>query len=322
MSKSTMRTSIRSVTHSSGTVTDVLTTASARHQRLNVTGGGGTYTIELSTTGFRSGAEFVLDITMEGFALVSSPVVIKSGVGGDTLLTLSALETMRGVVLLALFEGADWVLRPISDGNTIDDIGYWSPAITNAGFQAGVGPEKANFDHTHPHGNRSGGTLHAAATTTTNGFQSAADKKKQDDEGGIVLRVKTEQDLLGAQSFQDMSDGATIDIPVATNTVVGIRVEATGAERRIGFNESSFDTTIASYKTFQGTAVRDGTTTVVVSMTGTWDLNADVDLQMVAVSGGFKLQVQGTDQSGVTGITSAELSVSARVYLYTVARPA
>lgn len=42
----------------------------------------------------------------------------------------------------------------------------------NSAFAAG--------NHSHSHGNRGGGTLHAAATTSVNGFMSAADKTKLD----------------------------------------------------------------------------------------------------------------------------------------------
>lgn len=44
----------------------------------------------------------------------------------------------------------------------------------------GVATTLARSDHTHDHGNRSGGTLHAAATISVAGFMSAADKVKLD----------------------------------------------------------------------------------------------------------------------------------------------
>ena len=50
--------------------------------------------------------------------------------------------------------------------------------LTDATNAEGVASSLARSDHTHAHGNRGGGTLHAAATTGVAGFMSAADKTK------------------------------------------------------------------------------------------------------------------------------------------------
>jgi len=52
--------------------------------------------------------------------------------------------------------------------------------LTDATNAEGVASSLARSDHTHAHGNRGGGTLHAAATTGVAGFMSAADKTKLD----------------------------------------------------------------------------------------------------------------------------------------------
>lgn len=52
--------------------------------------------------------------------------------------------------------------------------------LTDSTNAEGVAASFARSDHTHSHGNRGGGTLHAAATNAVNGFMSAADKTKID----------------------------------------------------------------------------------------------------------------------------------------------
>lgn len=50
--------------------------------------------------------------------------------------------------------------------------------LTDSTNAEGAAASFARSNHTHAHGNRGGGTLHAAVTTSTNGFMTAADKTK------------------------------------------------------------------------------------------------------------------------------------------------
>lgn len=52
--------------------------------------------------------------------------------------------------------------------------------LTDSTNAEGAATSLARSNHTHAHGNRGGGTLHAVATTGTAGFMSAADKTKID----------------------------------------------------------------------------------------------------------------------------------------------
>lgn len=53
-------------------------------------------------------------------------------------------------------------------------------AVGNTGSAGTAGPEYANPDHVHAHGNQTSGTHHAVVTTSVNGFMSASDKTKLD----------------------------------------------------------------------------------------------------------------------------------------------
>ncbi len=70
------------------------------------------------------------------------------------------------------FNGAD----PLSPALAIN-ISEISDSVAFAGVNNTLIPRA---DHQHPHGNRSGGTLHISATTVTAGFMSASDKTKLD----------------------------------------------------------------------------------------------------------------------------------------------
>jgi hypothetical protein len=52
--------------------------------------------------------------------------------------------------------------------------------LTDSTNAEGAATSLARSNHTHAHGNRGGGTLHAAATTSVDGFMSAADKTAHD----------------------------------------------------------------------------------------------------------------------------------------------
>lgn len=68
----------------------------------------------------------------------------------------------------------------LGGGGGFPGYGGVPPGITDAAGSAGVALTVSRSDHTHAHGSRGGGTLHAAATGATAGFMSAADKAKLD----------------------------------------------------------------------------------------------------------------------------------------------
>ena len=62
--------------------------------------------------------------------------------------------------------------------------------LTDSTNAEGSGNELARASHTHAHGTRGGGTLHAAATTSVAGFMAAADKTKVDlIETGVTVQT-------------------------------------------------------------------------------------------------------------------------------------
>lgn len=69
----------------------------------------------------------------------------------------------------------------------------------------------ARSNHTHDHGDRSGGTLHAAATTSVNGFMSAADKTKLDAAENLSEIDAKESCRVRAQGNLTLSGEQTID---------------------------------------------------------------------------------------------------------------
>lgn len=66
------------------------------------------------------------------------------------------------------------------------------PDITDSTGAVGSATEAAREDHTHGHGNRGGGTLHAAATGSVAGFMSAADKAKLDSVPNFDPNIETQ----------------------------------------------------------------------------------------------------------------------------------
>lgn len=54
------------------------------------------------------------------------------------------------------------------------------PEITDSGATLGAGTTAARSDHSHPHGARAGGNLHAVATPSVDGFMSSEDKTDHD----------------------------------------------------------------------------------------------------------------------------------------------
>lgn len=107
----------------------------------------------------------------------------------------------------------------------------------------GTATTLARSDHTHDHGNRSGGTLHAAATGAVNGFMSAADKTKLDAAQSLSEIDAKESCLVRAQGNLSLTGEQTIDGSLtsasrvladqqSTATQDGIYVTAAGAWAR------------------------------------------------------------------------------------------
>ena len=105
-------------------------------------------------------------------------------------------------------------LDPITTATAIE--------ITDTTNSTGVQNSLSHSDHVHAHGNRSGGTLHAAATTSVNGFMSSADKTKLDAIGGGRI-IKSA--LVAAGSFAGNPKKYTVTFGTAfasTNYTISI----------------------------------------------------------------------------------------------------
>jgi hypothetical protein len=332
MSKRTVTTAFRSVAHTTGSATSVLTSASSRHQKLVMTSTE-VYAYELDISTAKAGDQFIIDVTVGALA---GDVEIYNGVGGGLIGFLSSLTIARHVVYSVVFNGTAWETTVIGDGNTEGEADYTGLQVNNSSSQAGIGPEKANFDHSHSHGNRSGGTLHSAATTSTNGFQSAADKKKQDDGGGVYLRSLTGLSATIAAAYTDMVDGATTDVPITASTTNLIEVHIRGYRKVSGNGEGG----PATYRevmsgTFRATVTRDATDpttpSVVIEPTAgdtVWVVQTTasktVKMKPVGVSGGFKLQVIQDEATtaiynAILSAISGSLNISATINVYPVA---
>jgi hypothetical protein len=332
--KADRETGYRSVTHTSGSVTDALTTTSVRYQRLDASGGTGDYTYELPDPA-TAGTEFIFDVTVGTSGM---DVLILDGTGGPIRAFVNESTVARRVIWHATFNGADWRVAPIGDGNTEGDAAFTGLQINNSTGQAGTGPEKANWDHSHAHGNRSGGTLHSAATASTNGFQAAADFKKQLDGGGVAYRAKLALDIAAAAADTDMVDGATVNIDVAASTHTLIEVHISCYRKVVYNTEGGSATSRSTFAgTFRGAVRRDaveGTTPLVEIeasagdtmwvLEGTAGKLLRVKPITVAGAGAFKLQVvheqvNAADFAGALSITSAVANIAATVNLYPVA---
>ena len=89
----------------------------------------------------------------------------------------------------------------------------------------------ARSNHTHDHGDRSGGTLHAAATTGTAGFMSSADKTKLDAAENLSEIDAKESCRVRAQGDLDLDSGETIDgIALANGDRVLVDQQTTATE--------------------------------------------------------------------------------------------
>lgn len=73
--------------------------------------------------------------------------------------------------------------------------------LTDSTNAEGAATSLARSNHTHAHGNRGGGTLHAAATNATAGFMSAADKLNMENIGTVANKTKVNAFQAAAQSI-------------------------------------------------------------------------------------------------------------------------
>jgi hypothetical protein len=166
--------------------------------------------------------------------------------------------------------------------------------LTDATNAEGVSVSLARADHTHSHGARGGGTLHAVATTSVAGFLSGADKTKLD---GIAT---------GATATP-----LTATAPVAVTkaaAVVGVSTEAARADHK-------HDVSTAAPVTL-GTANSEGTATTLARSDHTHAHGAQTDGTLHAVAttsvAGFLSAADKTKLDGIaTGATATPLSSTA-----------
>jgi len=116
--------------------------------------------------------------------------------------------------------------------------------LTDSTNSEGTATSLARSDHTHAHGNRGGGSLHAAATTSVAGFMSAADKTKLDTLVDPNLRDPKDSIRLLATGNVTLSGNQTVDggttspgdrigcFLQTTTTEDGIYIAAAGAWTR------------------------------------------------------------------------------------------
>lgn len=156
--------------------------------------------------------------------------------------------------------------------------------LTDATNAAGAADTLARSDHQHAHGDRSGGTLHAAATTTVNGFMSAADKAKLD---GLLSELVSEGVLKTTNATPQTVLEWTPDVATAENVdlrVVGVKtggVDAGGFHIRLTVRRFDGVTSIigqaritADQKTTVGwdVTVSAASPKILVAVTGTADI--------------------------------------------------
>lgn len=110
--------------------------------------------------------------------------------------------------------------------------------ITDATNDVGVQNSMARSDHIHAHGNRGGGTLHAAATTGANGFMSSADKIKLNAIGGARV-IKS--GLVSAGSFSGNPKKYAVVFGTAFASA-GYTIAISGIDSRVWSYESKTST--------------------------------------------------------------------------------
>jgi hypothetical protein len=100
------------------------------------------------------------------------------GHGGQAGGTLHSVATPTAHGFMADADKAK--LDGIAAGATATPLSGAAPPNIAAASSIGTSNSAAHADHTHGHGNQSGGTLHALATPTAHGFMADVDKAKLD----------------------------------------------------------------------------------------------------------------------------------------------
>lgn len=128
----------------------------------------------------------------------------------------------------------------------IGGFGPAPPDITDALGSAGVAGTASRSDHTHGHGDRGGGTLHALATTLVAGFMSAADKTKLD---GLAT---TWRDPVANYAALPAVGNVTGDVRITLNTLAAYVWDGT---RWMPLGLQDLSVGHQSYEDFDQTAV-------------------------------------------------------------------
>jgi len=94
--------------------------------------------------------------------------------------------------------------------------------ITDSTNGVGTANSLARSDHTHAHGDRGGGTLHAVATTSVAGFMSSTDKTKLDSLGASVASsvITSTPAATTSATFQDAFPAQNITLTNAGDYLI------------------------------------------------------------------------------------------------------
>lgn len=128
-------------------------------------------------------------------------------------------------------------------------------SLTDTANGEGAAATLARSDHTHAHGDRDGGTLHAAATTTKAGFLSAADKVKLD--GLAAETIST-----GETKTNDATPTVVLEWTPVDKTVEVVRLSVCGV--KTGAVDAAGYTVDLTVRRFDGTTSIIGSTPGVV----------------------------------------------------------
>jgi hypothetical protein len=94
--------------------------------------------------------------------------------------------------------------------------------LTDSTNAEGAAQSFARSNHTHAHGNRGGGALHAAVTTLINGFMSAADKTKLDGLSGSGI-TEAQHEVLDTL-VHDLSETSYLEVTRTSGQVSDVTV--------------------------------------------------------------------------------------------------
>lgn len=228
--------------------------------------------------------------------------------------------------------------NPGGNENLNISINAGSPvSITDATNAAGIATTFSRSDHTHAHGDRAGGTLHAAATTSVNGFMSSTDKTKLD----ALITNATPQtrnliagagltgggDLSADRTFNVVAnaDGSIvvnandIQVGVISNTQHGSRaggtLHADATTSVSGFMSGADKTKLDALIT--NAAAQTITITAGAGLTGGGDLSANRTISMpnVGTAGTYgsatQVPVFTTDAQGrVSAVTNTAIQIT------------